>query len=190
MDSFERLWYDKLNGWQAGTLPADIMRPLGRLLHMAGRKNRYGYQEYRGRSGGRVVLIFIIVLLAVLLAGGIAFMVFMGDYIKYTDTGMEIDWPWLNDGVTAPPEVSDPVVVETDDVVVTVEPTEEPTPTPPPEPQYDPLAVVSVTAAQLREGAAAQAAANAGCNALLVEMKAATGKLSWAIQDKIGRAHV
>ena len=68
MDSFERLWYDKLNGWQAGTLPADIMRPLGRLLHMAGRKNRYGYQEYRGRSGGRVVLIFIIVLLAVLLA--------------------------------------------------------------------------------------------------------------------------
>ncbi len=185
MDSFERLWYDKLNGWQAGTLPADIMRPLGRLLHMAGRKNRYGYQEYRGRSGGRVVLIFIIVLLAVLLAGGIAFMVFMGDYIKYTDTGMEIDWPWLNDGVTAPPEVSDPVVVETDDVVVTVEPTEEPTPTPPPEPQYDPLAVVSVTAAQLREGAAAQAAANAGCNALLVEMKAATGKLSWIAQEEL-----
>ncbi len=64
---------------------------------MAGRRNRNGYQEYRGRSGARPVLLFIIVLLAVLLLAGIAFMVFMGDYIKYTPTGMEIDWPWRRD---------------------------------------------------------------------------------------------
>ena len=40
-----------------------------------GRKNQYGYQEYRGRGGGRgrMVLLFIIALLAVLLAAGTAF---------------------------------------------------------------------------------------------------------------------
>ena len=37
---------------------------------MGGRKNKYGYSEYRGRGGGRarMVLLFIIALLAVLLA--------------------------------------------------------------------------------------------------------------------------
>ena len=100
---------------------------------MAGRRNRNGYQEYRGRSGARPVLLFIIVLLAVLLLAGIAFMVFMGDYIKYTPTGMEIDWPWRRDP-TQPPIPSDPVVIETEDVVVTVEPPAGPSPPPPPGP--------------------------------------------------------
>lgn len=146
---------------------------------MAGRRNRYGYQEYRGRGSGRSVLIFIIVLLAVLLAAGVAFLVVMGDYIKYSDTGMEINWPWLDQGPSAPPEITDPVVLETDPVVVTVEPTPEPTPTPTPEPSYEPIAAVTVTADQLRGGTAAQAVANTGGNALVVEMKASSGKLAW-----------
>lgn len=144
---------------------------------MAGRKNRYGYHEYRGRSGARPVLIFIIVLLAVLLAAGVALMVFMGDYIKYTDRGMEIDWPWRGDP-TPPPIASDPVVIETDDVV-TVEPTSDPTPTPTPEPQYAPIGAVTVTAAQLRDGSASQIAASAGAGAIVVEMKGVNGKLAW-----------
>lgn len=144
---------------------------------MAGRKNRYGYHEYRGRSGARPVLIFIIVLLAVLLAAGVAFMAFMGDYIKYTPTGIEIDWPWRS-SPTPPPIASDPVVIETDDVV-TVEPTPEPTPTPTPEPQYTPIGAVTVTAAQLRDGSAAQTAASAGADTIVVEMKGINGKLSW-----------
>ena len=153
---------------------------------MAGRKNRYGYSEYRGRSGrGRPVLIFIIVLLAVLLAAGVAFMLLMGDYIKYTDTGMEIDWPWMSSGPSAPPEITDPVAVESEPVVVTVEPTPEPTPTLPPEPQYQPLAAVTVTADQLRGGAAAQAVANAGGNALVVEMKSGNGRLAWQSQTEL-----
>lgn len=145
---------------------------------MARRRSRYGYQEYRGRSGARQVLIFIIVLLAVLLAAGVAFMVFMGDYIKYTPTGIEIDWPWRSD--PAPPPVpSDPLVIESDNVVVTVEPTPEPTPTPAPEPQYEPIGAVTVTTAQLQDGTAAQKAAQAGGGALIVEMKAADGRLAW-----------
>lgn len=152
---------------------------------MAGRRNRYGYQEYRGRSGGRSVLIFIIVLLAVLLVAGVAFMALMGDYIKYTDTGMEIDWPWLDNNPSPPPVTSDPLVMESEDVVVTVEPTPEPTPTPTPEPQYQPLAAITVTADQLRGGTAAQAVANAGGNALVVEMKAGNGKLAWQSQTEL-----
>ena len=144
---------------------------------MAGRRNRYGYHEYRGRSGARPVLIFIIVLLAVLLAAGVAFLVFMGDYIKYTPTGIEIDWPWRS-SPTPPPIASDPVVIETDDVV-TVEPTPEPTPTPTPEPQYTPIGALTVTAAQLRDGSAAQKAASAGAGAIVVEMKGINGKLTW-----------
>ena len=147
---------------------------------MAGRRNRYGYQEYRGRGSGRSVLIFIIVLLAVLLIAGVAFMFFMGNYINYTPNGLEINWPWLYQEPSAQPAVTDPVVVETDGMVVTEEPTVEPTlePTDPPV-QYEPLAAVVVTADQLRYGSAAQAVANAGGNALVVEMKATTGKLAW-----------
>ena len=153
---------------------------------MAGRRNRYGYQEYRGRGGrARPVLIFIIVLLAVLLAAGVAIMYFLGDYIKYTDTGIEIDWPWLNGEPSAPPQFTDPVIIETDNVVVTLEPTPDPTETPEPEPEYQPLAAVTVTAAQLQNGTAAQAVANAGANALVVEMKAANGKLAWQSQTEL-----
>ena len=153
---------------------------------MGGRRNPYGYHEYRGRSrnggGARAVLLFIIALLAVLLAAGVAFMAVMREYIEYTDQGVKINWPWLGDGASAPPEFSDPVVIVTDDVVVTVEPTPAPTPTPPPVPQYEPIAAVTVTAAQLRDGSAAQRAANAGGNALVVEMKGANGKLAWQSQ--------
>lgn len=149
---------------------------------MAGR-NRYGYQEYRGRSGGRTVLIFIIVLLAVLLAAGIAFMYFMGEYIRYTDSGVEIDLPWLNRESSAPPEFSDPVVVTSDDVVVTEEP--DPTPTPTPELQYETIGVITVSEGQVRGGTAAQAVAAAGGNALVVEMKAASGELNWVSQSPL-----
>ena len=46
---------------------------------MSGRRNSYGYSEYRGRGGGRTrtVLLFIIALLAVLLVAGVAVMTFM-----------------------------------------------------------------------------------------------------------------
>ena len=148
---------------------------------MAGRRNRYGFQEYRGRDGKHSsVLIFIIVLLAVLLIAGVVFMAVMGDYIRYTPTGVEIDWPWRNQEPSAPPVFSDPVVIETDDIVVTVEPA--------PGSAYVPgtiLAAVTVTADQLRSGTAARAVADAGGAALVVEMKAGTGKLAWQSRTEL-----
>ena len=150
---------------------------------MAGRRNRYGYQKYRGRVGGRPVLIFMIVLLAVLLIAGIVVMINMGDYIRYTAEGIEINWPWMDRKPSAPPVFSDPLVIETGDIVVTVEPA--------PELVYAPRSIlnaVTVTAEQLRGGTAAQAVADAGGNALVVDMKAVTGRLAWQSRTELAAA--
>lgn len=151
---------------------------------MAGQRNRYGYQEYRGRSRGRTVLIFIIALLAVLLAAGTAFYLLVD--IEYTPNGMVIHWPWAQESETPPPPTAPPpelpsVAVE----VVEPSPTPEPTPTPTPEPTYNPIAAVTVTTAQLRDGSAAQAVAAAGGNALVVEMKGIKGRLAWQSQAEL-----
>ncbi len=151
-----------------------------------GRKNQSGYQEYRGRGGGRgrMVLLFIIALLAVLLAAGTAFYLLVD--IEYTPNGMVIHWPWAQESETPPPPTAPPpelpsVAVE----VVEPSPTPEPTPTPTPEPTYNPIAAVTVTTAQLRDGSAAQAVAAAGGNALVVEMKGIKGRLAWQSQAEL-----
>lgn len=152
---------------------------------MGGHRNQYGYHEYRGRGGGRAraVLLFIIALLAVLLAVVVAFSMFVD--LEYTDTGVKISWRGVEDNPSPPPIASDPVEVVSSPVGdVTVEPIEsvEPTPTPVPEPQYTPIGAVSVTLEQLRGGTAAQAVAAAGGNALVVQMKDVNGRLAWQSQ--------
>ena len=148
---------------------------------MAGRRNQYRYPEYRGRRGGHSsVLIFIIALLAVLFIAGVIFMIVMGDYITYTRDGLEIHWPWLTQEPSAPPVFSDPVVIETDNIVVT----EEPTPVSAHIPRSV-LTAVTVTVDQLLDGTAAQAAADAGGGALVVEMKANTGLLAWQSRTEL-----
>lgn len=157
---------------------------------MGGRRNSYGYHEYRGRGrsggGARTVLLFIIALLAVLLAAGTAFYLLVD--IEYTDTGIKINWPWAQESEGPPPIASDPLELVTGPEV-TVAPTleVEPTPTPTPEPklQYPHIGAVTVTAAQLRDGSAAQAVAAGGGNALVVEMKDVNGKLAWQSQVEL-----
>lgn len=154
---------------------------------MPGRRNQYGYHEYRGRGGGRgrAVLLFIIALLAVLLAVGAVFYSMVE--LEYTDTGVKINWRGSQPSHSLPPIASDPVTVVTDPAVVTAEPTpaEEPTPTPTPKPAYQPIAAVTVTPSQLRSGSAAQAVAAAGGSALVVEMKDIRGKLAWQSQSSL-----
>jgi len=153
-------------------------------INMGGNRNQYGYHEYRGRGGGRVrmVLLFIIALLAVLLAAGVALT--MAVDLEYTDTGVKINWRWAQESAALPPIASDPIVVNTAPADVTIEPTleVEPTPTPTPEPQYASIGAITVTTAQLRNGSAAQAVAAAGGTALVVEMKDMYGKLAWQSQ--------
>jgi len=129
-----------------------------------------------------MVLLFIIVLLAVILAVGVAFMAFMGQYLEYTEDGVKIHWPWVQETAALPPIASYPIEVVSEPVDVTVEPTDPPEPTPTPPPQYSPIGAVTVTTAQLRDGTAAQAVASAGGTALVVEMKNIYGKLAWQSQ--------
>lgn len=152
-----------------------------------GRKKHYGYQEYRGRGGGRgrMVLLFIIALLAVLLAAGTAFYLLVD--IEYTPSGMVIHWPWGEEAPTPPPS-EEPELPSVAVEVVEPSPTPDPTPTPTPEPAYEPIAAVTVTAAQLRDGSAAQAVAAAGGNALVVEMKGIKGRLAWQSQTELAAA--
>lgn len=148
---------------------------------MAGRRSQYGYREYRGRSGGRVrsVLLFIIALLAVLLAAGVVFSMMVD--LEYTDDGVKINWRWAQGSTagTPPPAVSDPLEVESSPLDVTMEPSEEPTPTPPP--PYDSIGAVTVREDQLRTDAA-QTVSAAGGNALVVQMKNSSGQLAWQSQ--------
>ncbi len=154
---------------------------------MSGRRNSYGYSEYHGRGGGRArtVLLFIIALLAVLLAAGVGVMAFMSQYLEYTPNGVIVHWPWAQAETPPPVIASDPLEVVTDPVVITVEPTLEVDPTPPPTPeppQYTAIGAVTVTTAQLRSGTAVQAVLNGGGGALVVEMKNMYGKLAWKSQ--------
>ena len=148
---------------------------------MAGRRN-YGYREYRGRSGGRArsALLFIIALLAVLLVVGVVFSMMVD--LEYTDDGVKINWRrwWAQEDVDTPPPItSDPVVVESDPLDVTIEPSLEPTPTPAPE--YESIGAVVVSEAQLRTNAV-QTVTAAGGNALVVQMKDSSGQLAWRSQ--------
>ena len=155
-------------------------------------RSPYRYSEYRGRNGSRfrTVLLFIIALLAVLLAAGVAFLIFLGPYIEYGENGIIIHWPWTLDVTDAshPPISSDPLVVDTSPVDIDeepsleVEPVEPADPTPAPGPQYTPIGVVEVTEAQLRSGMGPDLALAAGGGAIMVEMKDAYGWLAWQSQ--------
>ena len=162
---------------------------------MGKRRNYYNYSEYKGRNGGRArtVLLFIIVLLAVLLAAGLAFTMLVD--LEYTPTGVKINWPWMQESGALPdPTVSNPppvlesfevglIVESVPPATASVEP--DPTPTPVPEPEYGAIGAVTVTPAQLRAGTAAQAVSAAGGSALVVEMKGVTGKLAWQSETEL-----
>ena len=149
---------------------------------MGGRRNSYGYSQYHGRGAhrSRTVLLFIIALLAILLAAGVAFYALVD--LEYTENGVLVHWPWAQESASLPPISSDPIALDTDPPVVTLEPTPSPEPTPTPPPAYEPIGAVTVTAAQLKSGSAAQAVADAGGTALVVEMKDMNGKLAWQSQ--------
>ena len=68
---------------------------MGRMVYgMAGRYTR-GYRAHRGRRRGSTVLKVIIALLLILLIAGILFIVFLGRYVEYTDSGVRVNLPWL-----------------------------------------------------------------------------------------------
>ena len=152
---------------------------------MARRGNRIGYQEYRGRSRGSTVLKVIIAFLVLLLIAGVLFMIFMGEYIEYTDDGVRVHLPWMVSDESQPPELpSDPVTAESGNVGEE-EPTAEPSMEPSAEPTAEPpkplngIGALEVSANRVMRGEAPDLVAAVGGNALVVEMKSGSGRLAW-----------
>ena len=139
------------------------------------RRNAWGYRAHRGRRQGSLVLKIIIALLLVLLVAGILFIVFMGRYVEYTDSGVRVNLPWLQEGETEEPVATDPVVIITDDPSQSSARGQTALP-------LESIGAVEVSVQQLANGTAAQTVEAAGGNALVVEMKDLTGRLAWVSQ--------
>lgn len=137
------------------------------------RSRRYGAnQVYRGRRRASTPLVVLIAVLAVLLIAGLAFLLFMGKYIQYTDDGVKLVLPWRQDQgeeLSPFPDVSD--------LIITQEPT--PSPTPAADAAMQTISALEVTAADITGGRAAELAARAGADALLVTVKDEKGVLAW-----------
>lgn len=138
------------------------------------------YREYRGRRRrGSVVLKIIIALLVLVLLACLVFMVFLGGRVEYTDDGVRLVLPWMEDepdvtdGPGDGPTSAPPVII--------IDEPEEPSPQPSPEPSpvLEPIGAVGVPVSRLLDGTAAQAVAEGGGNALVVEMKTASGTVYW-----------
>ncbi|HJH62614.1 MAG TPA: putative glycoside hydrolase [Firmicutes bacterium] len=131
-----------------------------------------GYRSHRGRRRGSPVLKAIVVVLLLLLVASVLFVVVLGRYVEYTDAGVRLNLPWMQEPEPGGPVVTDPVVVLTQ--------------TPPPSqpaPAQEQVGAVELTPRQLADGTAAQAVAQAGGNALVVEMKGLSGALAWVSQS-------
>ena len=139
--------------------------------------NRNSFNRYRGRRGGNAGLKFLVILLAVILAVGVVFYLLLGKFVQYTDDGVRLNLPWMEDAreETPPsPDLSDMVVYEDEE--------EEPSPSPviPEEEPLRPIEAVEVTPEELLAGTAADKVKNAGGNALVVEVKVVEGNLAWS----------
>lgn len=141
------------------------------------RGNQKRYQEYRGRrSRGSLALKIIAVLLALILAAGVVFVVFLNGRVEYTDSGVRLVLPWSGGQPSASPT---PGGVSAPPVIITEGPGPGPSPSEEPPEELAAIGAVEVTAAGLADGTAAQAVAAAGGNALVVEMKDEYGRLAW-----------
>ncbi len=152
---------------------------------MARRDDGYRYQGYRGDKGksSTFLKVLIVLLAAVLLAGVVFVLFFMGEYMEYTENGPQFRPPWVGESSPAPVIPSDPVVVD-DPVVVVTDPAATAS-VPAFLPAPEPIRAVEITPEQLAGGQTVQMAADAQANAVVVEMKAASGALAWQSKTEL-----
>lgn len=149
-------------------------------------KKRPIYSDYRRprKKGGNPFLEVIIVLLLLILIAFFVFSRVMGGSVKIEDGKLHIILP---DSQTEnpPPLETPPLVIEEP----SPEPSEEPSPSVEPEPSPEPdpappvICAVEISAEQLVNGSAAESAAEAGANTLVVTMKPASGVTAWSAEN-------
>lgn len=137
---------------------------------MAGK--HYSQSPYRGRRSGSSLLKVLVIFLAVLLAAVLLLYVFLGGRIQYTDDGVRLNLPWMEEPVEDEPELP-----EVSEFIIEEEPS--PIPAPPEEKPLPKVEGVEVSPAEVLAGTAADTVKNAGGNALVVTVKTVEGNLAW-----------
>lgn len=138
-----------------------------------------GYGGYRGRRTLTDVLRLIAIVLAVLVGLVLAGLFFGQEYIVYTDDGVRLELPFLQQ---RPPSQSEPLPEVKVEVTGPAAAQSQPTPEPEPEPEPA-MAAVLLSLAQVDDGAAGAAMRQAGGNAVVLDMKDDQGLLAWRVDD-------
>lgn len=140
------------------------------------RRNRMGYRGYQGRGGASTFLKILVCILAILVVGG-------GGYLLALNNGGALP-SWLPQGQTT----DTPQTPASDTPTQAPDPSDspEPSPTPSQEPEEE-IRAVNVTVDQLLDGSAQTLAQQAGCNAVVVQVKGEWGKVQWPSQVSLAR---
>lgn len=134
------------------------------------RSRRYGSKQvYRGRGGGSAALKLLVAALAVLLAGSVVFLLFMGKYIQYTDEGVKLELPWLRE--------EEPPALPSNSAELII--TQAPSPSLSPALPAGGLTAAEASPGQVSDGSASALARQAGADALVVTVKDEKGDLAW-----------
>jgi hypothetical protein len=150
-----------------------------------GRRNSPINRQYRGRRKSSTALLVLVTVLAVLLVIGVLFVLSLGRYIEYTQDGVRLNLPWLQEEPAVSPSS------DASDLIVTDQP-EEPSPS-----QEEPIAVetgplqlsaVEVSPSAVTDGTAAALVAASGGNALVVTVKDLEGHLAWQSSNELAVA--
>ena len=128
-----------------------------------------GYGRYQGRkgSGVKTFLKSVIVALVILLVLLLAAVIFLKDYLVYTDDGVKLTLPWAEnadkdkDEKPSAGQPSVPIIIEGDGAENGDVETEEPSESPQPE-LSGPLHAVLVSQTELMAGSAAEQVTLAG----------------------------
>lgn len=143
------------------------------------RRNRMGYRGYQGRgSAASGFLKALVVILAVLVVGG-------GGYLLALNGGISLpSWrPQEPQQTVETPQQSQ--TAQTPEPVDSQAP--EPTPTPSQTPTLAAIRGVEVSVSQLLDGSAQRRMEQAGCDAIVVEVKGKRGNLQWPSQTALAQ---
>ena len=136
------------------------------------RHTKFDYRSYHGKRTATDWLKWIALILAILAALAVAALLWGQKYFTYTDGGLRLTLPFLQQET---PKPVDPGQVDV--VVEEPEPKEDTShPVEPPQPA-EATAAAAVPLSALLDGSAATLAEQAGANSVVVEMKDAQGRL-------------
>lgn len=147
------------------------------------RRTKFDYRSYHGKRTATDWLKWIALILAILAALAVAVLLWGQKYFTYTDEGLRLTLPLLQQEGRKP---ADPGQVDV--VIEEEEPKEDAShPVEPHQPE-ETTAAAAVPLSALLDGSAAALAEQAGANSVVVEMKDVRGRLGWQSEQPLAGA--